>query len=100
LGKGRYISLTMDPPSLVKASLKLSIDSSPAPYFQVSVTTLRWPLSYITLPIGWAGCQLVNEVRKMFGAHWLPVAALAPALGMMSSVLLSRATLTIAITTP
>ncbi len=68
-GNGRYISFTIEPPALVNASLKLSIDSSPAPYFQVSVTTLRWPLSYITLPIGCAGCQLENDVRKMFGAH-------------------------------
>ncbi len=36
----------------------------------------------------------------MFGAHWPPVAALAPALGMISKVPLSRATLTIAMTTP
>ena len=28
----------------------------------------------------------------MFGAHWPPVAALAPAFGMISKVLLSRAT--------
>jgi hypothetical protein len=52
-----------------------------AVFFQVSVTTLRWPLSYITLPIGCAGCQLENDVRKMFGAHWPPVAALAPRSG-------------------
>ena len=36
----------------------------------------------------------------MFGAHSNPVASLAPALGMINSVPLSRATFTIAVATP
>ena len=64
------------------------------------VATFLWPASNITLPIGKDGCQLENEVRKMFGAHCGPVASLAPAFGMISSELLSRATFTIAIATP
>ena len=64
------------------------------------VITLRWPASYITLPIGKQGCQLVNEVRQMFGAHSARVISFAPAFGTISSVLVSRATLAIAITTP
>jgi hypothetical protein len=85
---------------LVNASLKLSTDSSPPSYFQVRVTTFLRPLSAMTLPIGWAGCQLAGDVRKTLGAHCPPVAALAPALGIRSSVFVSRATLTMAITTP
>ena len=59
-----------------------------------------WPAFAITLPIGKAGCQFENEVRKMFGAQAGPVASFAPAFGMMSSVLVSRATFTIAMATP
>ena len=64
------------------------------------VTALRRPSSNITLPIGWQTCQLEKDVRKMCGAHIGPVASLTPALGMISGVLVSRATFTIAIATP
>ena len=64
------------------------------------VATFLMPASAITLPIGNVVCQFENEVRKMFGAQAGPVASLAPALGMISRVLVSRATFTIAMATP
>src|ERR1043166_2085532 len=64
------------------------------------VMTLRWPASYITLPIGKHGCQLVKDVRQMFGAHIARVTSLAPAFGTTSIVLVSFATFAIAIATP
>ena len=51
-GNGRNSSFTIVPPALVKPSLKPLIDSSPAPYFQVRVTTFLMPRSASTLPIG------------------------------------------------
>ena len=53
-----------------------------------------------TLPIGKDGCQLEKEVRKIFGAQSAPVAASRPALGMINSVLVSLAILTMPICTP
>ena len=47
-----------------------------------------------------AGCQFENELRTMFALHIGPVMASAPALGTISSVLLSLAALAIASATP
>jgi len=92
--------LRIVPPAAVNPSLKPPTDSSPAAYCQVRVTARFSPRSATTLPIGKAGCQFENEVRKILGAHSAPVAAPTPALGMISIVPVSRATLTIAISTP
>ena len=46
----------------------------------------RMPRSASKRPMGQAGCQLVKEVRKMLAAQNSPVAAAAPALGMMRAV--------------
>ena len=92
--------MTTLPPPASKPSLKPRTDSSPAAYFQVSVTAVLIFLSAATLPIAKPGCQFENDERKMLGAHSGPVIASAPALGTISSVLLSLATLAIAIATP
>ena len=80
--------------------MKPPIDSSPAAYFHVIVTAVFFFCSAITLPIAMPSCELENDVRKTFGAHSGPVMSSAPALGMISSVLLSRATFDIASATP
>src|SRR5690349_7495195 len=92
-GNGTQISFMILPPAAVKPSLKPPIDSSPAAYFHAMVMTLRWPLSYMTLPIGYDGCQLLNEVRKTLGAQAARVMASAPAFGQIIIVSSSRATL-------
>src|SRR5258708_1669075 len=99
-GKGTRRSLVTLPPPVANPSLKPCVDSSPAAYFQVIVTAFLWPISAATLPIGNPGCQLLNEVRKMLGAHSLPVASPTPALGISSVACSSRATCTIAPATP
>src|SRR5438874_9117832 len=95
LGNGIHKPRTDLPPALMKPSVKPATASSPAPYFQARDITLRMPRSASTLPIGYEGCQLENEVRKIFGEHSAPVAASRPALGMIMSVLFSLAILTI-----
>src|SRR5574340_996149 len=99
-GDGSVISVRTLPPPAVKASLKPFTDSSPAAYFQVSVTAVPSLRSAIILPVPYPGCQLVNEVRKMFGAHKEPVMSSAPAFGTISVVPVWRATLAIASATP
>jgi hypothetical protein len=99
-GKGTNSSFSTFPPPFSKLSLKPPIDCSPAAYFQVIVTAVLYPFSAATMPMASPGCELENETRKMFGAHSGPVASSTPALGMISSVLLSRAAFTIAICTP
>ncbi len=64
------------------------------------MTAVFFFCSAITFPIATPSCEFENEVRKMLGAHSGPVMSSAPALGMISSVLLSRATLAIASATP
>src|SRR5206468_539260 len=88
------------PPPFSNVSLKPPVDCSPAAYFQVSVTAVLCPFSAATFPIARAGCELENDVRKMFGAHMGPVISSAPAFGMIKSALLSRAAFAIAIATP
>src|SRR5205823_4507191 len=100
LGNGSVISFTTLPPPFSNVSLNPPVDSDPAAYFQVSVTAVFAPFSAATLPIASPGCEFENDVRKMFGAHIGPVIASAPALGMIKSVLLSRAALAMASATP
>ncbi len=75
-------------------------DSSPAAYFQVSVTAVFFFCSAITLPIAMPICEFENDVRNTLAAQSGPVMSSAPALGMTSSVLVSRATLAMARATP
>jgi len=75
-------------------------DSSPAAYFHVSVTAVFFFCSAITLPIAMPICEFENDVRNTLAAHNGPVISSAPALGMTSSVLLSRATFDMASATP
>ena len=75
-------------------------DSSPAAYFQVNVTAVFFFCSAITLPIAMPICELENDERNTFAAQSEPVRSSAPALGMISSVLVSRATFAIASATP
>ena len=99
-GNGRNSSFTTFPPPASKVSLKPPIDSSPAEYFHVIVTAVFFFWSAITLPIAMPICEFENDVRKTFAAHSGPVMSSAPAFGMMSSVLLSRANFDIASATP
>ena len=80
--------------------MKPPTDSSPAAYFHVSVTAVFFFCSAITLPIAMPICELEKDVRNTFAAQSGPVISSAPALGMISRVLLSRATLDIARATP
>ena len=54
----------------------------------------------MTLPSGWIGCQLENEVRKMLDEHIGPVMSSAPAFGISSRVPVSLAILAMPSATP
>ena len=101
LGKGTQRSLTIWPPPFAYPSLNPFTNSSPAAYFQDSVTTFFTVLPPAsTAPVAKPDCQFENDVRKMFGAHSGPVAAARPAFGMMCRTPASRVTRIIAAATP